>query len=116
MDLFFEVHKLAKFSANPSKVHNEGLLHLLSYNRNNKTLGLNYYANINDTPVSEILRQDSIDNDYMILVIKIVQPMSEVQENISSFIKVVQFTMSHMLQYQLLNKVHKVSTMQHLLQ
>ena len=67
MDLFFEVHKLAKFSANPSKVHNEGLVHLLSYNRNNKTLGLNYYANINDTPVSEILRQGGIKTENKLM-------------------------------------------------
>ena len=29
MDLSFAVHKLAKFSANPGKVHFEGLIHLL---------------------------------------------------------------------------------------
>ena len=29
VDLSFAVHKLAKFSANPSKVHFEGLVHLL---------------------------------------------------------------------------------------
>ena len=29
VDLSFAVHKLAKFSANPGKVHFEGLLHLL---------------------------------------------------------------------------------------
>ena len=31
VDLSFSVHKLAKFSANPSKVHFEGLVHLLRY-------------------------------------------------------------------------------------
>ena len=29
VDLIFVVHKLAKFSANPGKVHFEGLIHLL---------------------------------------------------------------------------------------
>ena len=29
LDLSFAVHKLAKFSANPGKVHFEGLVHLL---------------------------------------------------------------------------------------
>ena len=29
MDLSFVIHKLAKFSANPGKVHFEGLIHLL---------------------------------------------------------------------------------------
>ena len=52
----------------------------------------------------------------LILVGNIVQELSEVQENILYFIKVVQLTMSHMLQDQLLNKVQKASTMQHALQ
>ena len=57
VDLSFAVHKLAKFSANPGKVHFEGLIHLLRYIRDNKTLGLKYYVNMNDAPVSEVLRQ-----------------------------------------------------------
>ena len=48
VDLSFAVHKLAKFSANPSKVHFEGLVHLLRYIRYNKTLCLKYYADLND--------------------------------------------------------------------
>ena len=40
VDLSFAVHKLANFSANPGKVHFEGLVHLLRYIRDNKTLGL----------------------------------------------------------------------------
>ena len=61
MDLSFAVHKLAKFSANPDKVHFEGLIHLLRYIRDNKTLGLKYYADINDAPVTYLLRQSSIE-------------------------------------------------------
>ena len=60
MDLSFAVHKLAKFSANPGKVHFEGLIHLLRYIRDNKTLGLKYYAYLNDAPVTDILRQANI--------------------------------------------------------
>ena len=40
VDLSFTVQKLAKFSANPGKVHFEGFVHLLRYIRDNKTLGL----------------------------------------------------------------------------
>ena len=29
VDLIFAVHKLAKFSANPGRIHSEGLVHLL---------------------------------------------------------------------------------------
>ena len=61
MDLSFEVHKLEKFSANTGKVHLEGLIHLLRYIRDNNTLGLKYYADLNDAPVTDILRQANIN-------------------------------------------------------
>ena len=60
MDLSFAVHKLAEFSANPGNVHFEGLVHLLRYIRDNKTLGLKYYADLNDAPVTDLLRQANI--------------------------------------------------------
>ena len=61
MDLSFAVHKLAYFSANPGKVHFEGLVHLLRYIRDNKTLGLKYYADMNDAPVTDLLRKSNIN-------------------------------------------------------
>ena len=61
MDLIFAVQKLAKFSANPGKVHFEGLIHLLRYIRDNNTLGLKYYADLNDAPVTDLLRQANIN-------------------------------------------------------
>ena len=63
MDLSFAVHKLAKFSANPGKVHFEGLIHLLRYKRYNNNLVLNYYADINDELVTDLLRQASIKTE-----------------------------------------------------
>ena len=61
MDLSFAVQKLAKFSANPGKVHFEGLVHFFRYIRDNKTLGLKYYADLNDAPVTNLLRKANID-------------------------------------------------------
>ena len=58
--LSFAVHKLAKFSENSGIVNFEGLVHLLIYIRGNKTLGLKYYADMNDAPVTDLLRQDII--------------------------------------------------------
>ena len=63
MDLSFAVHKLATFSANPGKVHFEGLVHLFIYIRENKTFGLKYYADMNDAMVSDLLIQASIKTD-----------------------------------------------------
>ena len=60
MDWSFAVQKLGKFSANPGKVHFEGLIHLLMYIRYNKNLGLKYYADLNDAPVTDPLRQANI--------------------------------------------------------
>ena len=69
MDLSFAVHKLAKFSANIGKVHFEGLVHLLRYIRDNKTLGLKYYADLNDAPVTYILRQANINTKNHLMVL-----------------------------------------------
>ena len=60
VDLRFAVHKLAKFSANTGKVHFEGLIHLLRYIRDNKTLDQKYYADLNDTPVPDLLKQANV--------------------------------------------------------
>ena len=51
---------MAEFSANHGKVHFEGLIYLLRYIRDNKTLGLKCYADLNDAPVTDILRQANI--------------------------------------------------------
>ena len=67
LDLSFAVHKLAKFSANTGKVHFEGLINLFRYIRDNNTLGLKYYADLNDAPVTDLLRRSNIKtkNDLM---------------------------------------------------
>ena len=61
-DFSFALHKLEKFSSNPGKVHFEGLVHLVRYIWYNKTLGLNYYSDIKDAPLSDLFRQASIKN------------------------------------------------------
>ena len=55
LGLSFAVHNLEKFSVNSDRVHFEGLVHLLRYIRYNKTLVLNYYTNINDAPLSDLI-------------------------------------------------------------
>ena len=58
---------MAKVSSNPVKVQFEGLLHLLSYIRDNKTLVLKYYSNINNAPISDLLIQASIKTDNQLM-------------------------------------------------
>ena len=67
VDLSFSVHKLANFSSNPGKVHFELLVHLLRYIRYNKTLGLNYYSNMKDAPLSDLLRKSSINDENKLM-------------------------------------------------
>ena len=59
--------QISKVSENPGKVHFEGLIHLLIYIRDKKTLGLKYYADLNDAPVTDLLRQANIktNNHFM---------------------------------------------------
>ena len=67
-DLSFAVHKLAKFSENPGKVHFEVLIHLLRYISDNKNLGLKYYADLNDSPVTDLLRQSNLKTKNHLMV------------------------------------------------
>ena len=62
------MHKLAKFSVNSGKVQFEGLLHILRYIRDNNTLGLKFYADMNDAPVTDLLRQASIKTENHLMV------------------------------------------------
>ena len=66
-DLSFAMHKVAKFSSNPGKVQFEGLVPLLRSIRDNKTLWLNYFSDINDAPVSDLLRQASIKTENQLM-------------------------------------------------
>ena len=61
------MHKLAKVSEKSGKVHFEGLINLLRYIRDNKTLGLKYYSDTNDAPVSGILRQAIINTENQLM-------------------------------------------------
>ena len=67
MDLSFAVHKLETLSSNPGKVHFKGLVHLLRYIRENKTLGLKYYADTKYEPLYETLRQTIIKTENQLI-------------------------------------------------
>ena len=56
MDLSFAVHKLVKFSSNSANLHIEGFVHLFRYIEDNKTLGLKYYADMEDAPFYDLIR------------------------------------------------------------
>ena len=68
MYLSFAVYKLEMFLSNPGSVHFEGLVHLLRNIRDNKILGLKYYADIKDALLSDMLRQSIISTKYQLMV------------------------------------------------
>ena len=67
VDLSFAVHKLAKFLSKPGKVHFEGLVHLLRYIRDNKTLWLKCYADTKDASLYDLLRQAIINTENQLM-------------------------------------------------
>ena len=120
MDFNFAVNKLAKFSANPGKVQFELLLNELRYIRNNKTLGLKNYTDMNDAPVTDLLRQASIKTEDHLMDFsdsswKDCPDTGRSTGAYIIFINVGQLTMLQMFHAQLLNQVHKLITMQHAL-
>ena len=117
----FAVKNLAKFSSNYSQVYFEGLVHLLIYIRDNNNLRLNYYDEIKDAPLSDLLRKASINTDNQLMVFsdyscKYFPYTGRSTVAHSIFIKVGQLTMTHMFHDQLFNQVHKVITMYNALQ
>ena len=61
------MHKLTRFSANPGKLRFDIFVHLLRYIRCNKPLGLKYYSDMNDAPVSDMLSQASIKTENRLM-------------------------------------------------
>ena len=69
VDLSFVVNKLEKFSSNPGKVQFEGLVHILSYIREDKALGLKYYSDMNYAPLSYLSRQAIIKTENQLVAL-----------------------------------------------
>ena len=67
VDFSLTVHKLSRFSTNPGKVHSDGLIHLLVYIRDKKTLVLKYYYDMKDEPLSDLLRQANIKTENQLM-------------------------------------------------
>ena len=88
VDLIFVVHKLSKISSNPGIVHFEVLVRLLGYIRDNNTLGLKYYANINDAPLYDLLRQVRIktENRFMVFSDSSWQDCPDTDRSIGAYI------------------------------
>ena len=82
------MHKLAKFLSNSGKLHFEGLVHLLRYIWDDNTLGLKYYADMNDSPLSDLLRQASIkaENQLMAFPDSICQDCPDTGRSTGSYI------------------------------
>ena len=69
VDFSFVVHKLENISSKPGKVNFEGLVNLLRYIRGNKTLVLNYHANMKDAHLSDLLRKSIIKTENQLMAL-----------------------------------------------
>ena len=63
----FCITQVSKVSSNPGKVHFGGWVHILRYIRDNKNLGLNYYADMKDVPLSDLLRKNSTNTENQLM-------------------------------------------------
>ena len=66
--LCLAVNKFIKFLSNIGNVHFEGLLHLLRYIWDNNSLGLRYYSQIEDAPLSELFIHSIIHTDNQLMM------------------------------------------------
>ena len=93
----------------------------MRYIRDSNTLGLKYYADKNDAPVTDLLIQASIKtkNHLMDFSDSSWQDWPDTDRITGAYIIFYQggsIDHAHMFQYQLLNQVQKSSTMHHALQ
>jgi hypothetical protein len=65
-DVSYAVNKLAKFARKPGRKHFEALLHLLWYLCNNSYLGLKYYSNIEEAPLTKMLMEQIISRMHLL--------------------------------------------------
>lgn len=63
-DITFAVNKLAKFSERPGKKHFEAILHVLRYLRDNTFIGLKFYSNASEAPITHMLHEAGIQQDH----------------------------------------------------
>ena len=68
MYLCFSLHKLERFSSHPGELHFKGFVKLLRYVSDNNNLGLRYYANTYDAPISGLLRHSIINTENQLMV------------------------------------------------
>jgi transposase InsO family protein len=64
-DISYAVNKLAKYTRKPGRNYFEALLHLLRYLRDNDNLGLRYYSNIQEAPLTKMLTSQNISDQHL---------------------------------------------------
>ena len=107
------VQKFETFSSNPVKLHSEGLVHLLRNIWYNNYLGYMFYFKIENTPLSDLLIQDSIKSEINVVVLsdsiyKHCPDTVIIKGAYILFYQVYQSIIAHMFQVQFPNLVLKV--------
>jgi transposase InsO family protein len=63
-DITFAVNKLAKYSKKPGKIHFEAMLHILRYLRDNSLVGIKFYSDMKDSPITRMLVTENIQQSH----------------------------------------------------
>ncbi len=63
-DVTFAVSKSAKFSKRPGKPHFEAMLHVVRYLCNNSFIGIMFYSNMMEAPITRMLIAENIQQDH----------------------------------------------------
>jgi hypothetical protein len=63
-DITFTVNKLTKYSKRPGKVHFEAMLHVLCYLRDNSLVGIKFYSNMMESPITCMLIAENIQQSH----------------------------------------------------
>jgi hypothetical protein len=65
-DIAYSANKLAKYTCKPGSKHFEALLHLLRYLYDNSNLGLWYYSNIEEAPITRMLIAQNLNGQHLL--------------------------------------------------
>jgi hypothetical protein len=66
-DIIYAVNKLAKITKCPGKTHFEALIHVLCYLRDNSTVGIRFYSNLSEAPITKMLIAKNISQTHPFL-------------------------------------------------
>jgi hypothetical protein len=63
-DILYAVNKVAKFTKHPGRKHFDALIHVLRYLRDNTYLGIRFYHDVTEAPITKMLMMENIQQTH----------------------------------------------------